>query len=167
MLTGDVTTRHESRTTHERREKAPTMTSPAYVRPPCAARVISSRMARLFLASSVCRLSVRGRTTGRWRSLSVAVLEHDGQRYLLAASGDSEDSRNLRGAGGGRPTRHGRVEEVTTAGVSAQPRPALIEADLRGFGKLPTVARTCRALRAPGDHAIFRSTRIYEHEDLR
>jgi hypothetical protein len=124
-------------------------------------------MARLFLASSVCRLSVRGRTTGRWRSLSVAVLEHDGQRYLLAASGDSEGSRNLRGAGGGRLTRHGRVEEFTAAGVSAEPRPPLIEADLRGFGKLPTVARTCRAPRAPGDHAIFRSTRIHEHADVR
>jgi deazaflavin-dependent oxidoreductase (nitroreductase family) len=137
-------------------EKASTMTTKAYLRQPWAARAIGGRMARLFRPSIVRLLSVHGRTTGQWRSVPVVVLEHDGDRYLIAAYGNTEWSRNLRAAGIGRLSGHGRVEEFTTTEVRAEQRPPLISAYLRQFGTLPTVASTFRALPDPADHPTFR-----------
>ena len=134
------------------------MTGNAYLRPRWPARVIGERMARLFRPSLVCLLSVRGRNTDQWRSHSLVVLEHEGQRYLLAAYGHTEWSRNLRAAGTGRLTRRGQVEEFTAVEVPVQQRPRLIEAYLRQFGKLPTVGRTFRELPDPADHPTFRIT---------
>jgi hypothetical protein len=134
------------------------MTSKAYLRQPWAARAIGGRMARLFRLSTVRLLSVPGRTTGRWRSVPVVVLEHDGHRYLLAAYGNTEWSRNLRAAGIGRLGGRGPVEEFTTTEVPAEQRPPLISAYLQQFGTLPTVASTFRALPDPADHPTFRIT---------
>jgi deazaflavin-dependent oxidoreductase (nitroreductase family) len=133
--------------------------SNGYLRPPWAARVIGGRMARLFRPSVVNLLSVRGRTSGEWRTAPVAVLEHGGQEYLIGAYGHTEWSRNLRAAGSGRLTRRGRVEEFTAVEVPADRRPPLIEAYLAQYGGLPTVARTFRALPDPADHPTFQITR--------
>jgi deazaflavin-dependent oxidoreductase (nitroreductase family) len=135
------------------------MTSTNYLRPSWAARVIGGRMARLFRPSVVCLLTVRGRTTGRWRSTPVVVLEHGGKEYLVAAYGHTEWSRNLSAAGSGRLTRHGQPEDFTAVEVPVEQRPPLIEAYLAAYGKLPTVARTFRALPAPADHPTFQITR--------
>jgi deazaflavin-dependent oxidoreductase (nitroreductase family) len=113
-------------------------------------------MARLFRPSIVGLLSVRGRSSGEWRSVPIAVLDYDGDRYLLAAYGDTEWSRNLRAAGGGRLTRRGTVEEFTAVEVPAAERPPLIDAYRQKFGTLPTVGRTLRALPDPADHPTFR-----------
>ncbi len=134
------------------------MTSGAYIRPPWAARVIGGRMARLFKPSVVSLLSVPGRTTGQWRSNSVAVLEHDGGRFLVAAYGNTEWSRNLRAAGHGRLTRRGRTEEFTAVEVAREELPALIDAYIGKYGTLPTVGRTFRSIPEPGDHPTFRIT---------
>jgi len=88
----------------------------------------------------------------------VVVLEHDGHRYLVAAYGDTEWSRNLRAAGIGRLGGRGPVEEFTTTEVPAEQRPPLISAYLQQFGTLPTVASTFRALPDPADHPTFRIT---------
>jgi pyrimidine deaminase RibD-like protein len=69
------------------------MTSPAYVRPPCAARVISSRMARLFLASSGCRPSVSGTSSPR---LATAKGHAISAVLAVAASPDTAGSRSSR-----------------------------------------------------------------------
>lgn len=138
------------------------MTGRAYVRPPWGARVVGARMARLFNPSVVSLLSVPGRTTGEWRSNPVAVLEHDGSHYLVSAYGDTEWSRNLRAAGRGRLKRKGRTEEFTAVEVPTEELPALIDAYVRKFGKLPTVGRTFRALPAPGDHPAFKITSARE-----
>lgn len=134
------------------------MTSKRYLRPPWAARVIGGRMARLFRPSVVSLLSVPGRITGQWHSVPVAILELDGEEYLMAAYGDTEWSRNLRASGTGRLTRRSRVEQFTADEVPIEQRPPLIEAYLRQFGKLPTVARTFRALPEAADHPTFRIT---------
>src|SRR3954466_509391 len=96
------------------------MTDRAYVRPPWAARVIGGRMARLFKPSVVSLLSVPGRTTGEWRSNSVAVLEHNGERYLVSAYGDTEWSRNLRVAGHGRLKGKASTETFTAVEVPTE-----------------------------------------------
>jgi deazaflavin-dependent oxidoreductase (nitroreductase family) len=115
-------------------------------------------MARLFKPQVVSLLAVPGRTTGAWHSTPVAVLEHGGHEYLLAAYGDTEWSRNLRASGAGRLTRRGRVERFTAVEVPAAELPSLVEDYLRQFGKLPSVARTFRALPDPADHPAFRLT---------
>jgi len=130
----------------------------AYVRPPWAARVIGGRMARLFKPSIVYLLAVPGRSTGEWRSTEVAVLEHGGERYLLAAFGNTEWSRNLQAAGRGRLTHRGRTEEFTSVEVPVDQRQQLIEAYLRAYGKMPNVGRVFRTMPDPADHATFRIT---------
>jgi len=126
-----------------------------YRRPPWAARTIGARLAARF-NRSVSRLSIRGRVTGRWRTVSVAVLDQDGHRYLLAAHGDTDWSRNLRTAGRGRLETNGRVEEFTATEVPVGELPPLIDAYLRRYGRMPTVARTFRALPDPAQHPTFR-----------
>jgi deazaflavin-dependent oxidoreductase (nitroreductase family) len=106
-------------------------------------------------SSIVCLLSGRGRRTGRWRSTPVVVLDHLGGRYLLAAYGDTDWSRNLRAAGGGRLVTRSRVEEFTAIEVAVEQQPPLIAAYLREFGGLPHVGRTFRALPDPAHHRVF------------
>ncbi|MET8805425.1 nitroreductase/quinone reductase family protein [Streptomyces sp. NPDC004546] len=139
------------------------MSTRQYVRPSWAARVIGSRMARLFKPDVVSLLSVPGRTTGVWRSTAVAVLTHVGEEYLLAAYGDTEWSRNLRASKTGRLTRRGRTRNFTAVEVDPADLTALVETYLRQFGKLPTVDRTFQSLPDPADHPAFRIT-ITGHE---
>jgi F420H(2)-dependent quinone reductase len=102
------------------------MTEKAYLRPPWPARVIGARMARLFQPAVVSRLSVPGRSTGRWRFANVAVLDHEGAEYLMSAYGNSEWSRNLRASGSGRLTRRGKVEHFTAVEVPTSQVPPLM-----------------------------------------
>ncbi|MGD6747875.1 nitroreductase/quinone reductase family protein [Streptomyces sp. BH106] len=134
------------------------MSTRNYLRPPWAARVIGGRMARLVKPKVVSLLSVPGRTTGAWRSTPVAVLDHGGAEYLLAAYGDTEWSRNLRASKSGRLTRRGRVEQFTAVEVGPSELPELMAAYLKEFGKLPNVAKTFEALPDPADHPAFRIT---------
>jgi deazaflavin-dependent oxidoreductase (nitroreductase family) len=58
-------------------------------------------------------LEVRGRRTGRLRSLPVVVADHEGDRYLVSMLGqDAQWVRNVRAAGGQAVLRHGRREDV-------------------------------------------------------
>jgi deazaflavin-dependent oxidoreductase (nitroreductase family) len=133
-----------------------TASSAPYLRPPWGARVIGNRMARLFARSVLSTLSVRGRTSGRWRSVPVAVLDHDGERYLIAPRGNTEWSRNLRAAKSGRLRRKRRVEEFEVVKVPTDERAPLIAVYLEEFGRFPTVAETFRQLPDPADHPAFR-----------
>ncbi|WP_327399178.1 nitroreductase/quinone reductase family protein [Streptomyces sp. NBC_01288] len=130
--------------------------SAPYLPPPWGARVIGNRMAKLFARSVLSTLSVRGRTSGRLRSVPVAVLEHDGERYLIAPRGNTEWSRNLRVAKSGRLRRKGVTEEFEAIEVPTDERPQLIAVYLERFGRFPTVAETFRQLPDPADHPTFR-----------
>jgi deazaflavin-dependent oxidoreductase (nitroreductase family) len=128
-----------------------------YLRPPWGARVIGNRMAKLFARNVLSTLAVRGRRTGRWRSVPVAVLEHGGSRYLVAPRGQTDWVRNLRAAAGrGRLRRRGHREEFRAVEVPVAERPALIEVYLDRYGRYPTVAQTFRDLPDPADHPTFR-----------
>jgi deazaflavin-dependent oxidoreductase (nitroreductase family) len=135
------------------------MSGTQYLRPSWGARVIGRRMAKLFARSVLSTLAVRGRTTGRWRKVPVVVLDHGNQRYLMAAGGATEWSRNLRVAGSGRLTRKGRTEEFDSVEVPVAERAPLIEAYLAKFGRYPTVGATFRRLPDPADHPTFRIVR--------
>lgn len=101
-------------------------------------------------------LSVRGRRSGQWRTVPVVVLEYEGERYLLTPFGDTDWSRNLRAAGGGRLRRGRRVEHFTAVEVSPQQRGPLIKAYVRRYGKMPGVKTSFDQLADPADHPAFR-----------
>ena len=63
-------------------------------------------------------LTVRGRKSGQPRTTPVAVIEQDGNRYLIAAYGIVDWVRNLRAAGAGTLTHGRRTEEITAIEVS-------------------------------------------------
>lgn len=131
------------------------MSQPRYLRPGWGPRVIGRRMARLFARKVLSLLSVRGRRSGKWRTVPVAVLELDGQRYLVAPFGNAEWVRNLRAAGSGRLTRRGHTEEFRAVEVPVEQRPPLIEVYRQRFERYPTVAPAFRELPDPADHPTF------------
>jgi deazaflavin-dependent oxidoreductase (nitroreductase family) len=132
------------------------MSEAKYLPPPWGARVIGNRMARIFARGVLSMLSVRGRRTGTWRSVPVAVLEFEGQRYLVSPRGNTDWVRNLRSAGTARLKRRGRTEQFEAVEVPTAERPRLIEVYLERFGKYPSVASTFRELPDPADHPTFR-----------
>jgi deazaflavin-dependent oxidoreductase (nitroreductase family) len=114
-------------------------------------------MAKIFARNVLSTLAVRGRRTGRWRSVPVAVLEHDGGRYLIAPRGQTDWVRNLRAAAGrGRLRRRGHTEEFRAVEVPVAERPAFIEVYLGRYGRYPTVTQTFQDLPDPADHPTFR-----------
>jgi deazaflavin-dependent oxidoreductase (nitroreductase family) len=127
-----------------------------YLKPPWMQRHVGNRLAPLFRRSLLSNLSVRGRRTGRWHTVPVAVLEHEGERYLVSYRGESDWALNLRASHRARLSHRGSVEEITVVEVPVGERAALLEVYSARYGKLPTVAGVLRALPDPADHPIFR-----------
>jgi deazaflavin-dependent oxidoreductase (nitroreductase family) len=73
-------------------------------------------------------LTVRGRKSGKPRTVSMAILERDGRRYLGAPFGTVNWVRNLRAAGEATLTR-GRRTETVSARELAPAEAALILRD--------------------------------------
>ncbi len=65
-------------------------------------------------------LTVRGRTTGQPRTTPVALLEHDGHRWLVAIFGEVNWTRNLREAGEGILSRGSRRQAVVAVELTAE-----------------------------------------------
>ncbi len=129
-----------------------------YLKPPWMQRHVGNRLAPLFQPSMISKLSVPGRRSGRWHAVPVAVLDHEGERYLVSYRGESDWTRNLRASMRGRLTRKGEVEEITVVEVPVAERKPLLEVYADRFGKMPTVGRVLRALPDPADHPVFRIT---------
>ena len=134
------------------------MSDRRYLKPPWMQRYIGNRMSVLFRSSLISKLSVRGRRSGRWRTVPVAVLDYDGERYLVSYRGASDWALNLRASLKGRLTVRGRVEEIAVVEVPVAERAPLLEAYLARYGKMPTVAGVLRTLPDPADHPVFRIT---------
>jgi deazaflavin-dependent oxidoreductase (nitroreductase family) len=73
---------------------------------------------------------VRGRKSGEPRSVAVNVLEHEGERYLVAPRGETEWVRNVRAAGEG-VIRRGKKERVKLEELPVGERAPIIKAYLR------------------------------------
>jgi deazaflavin-dependent oxidoreductase (nitroreductase family) len=121
-------------------------------------RHVGNRMSVLFRPSLISKLSVRGRRSGRWYTTPVAVLEHNGERYLVSYRGASDWVLNLEAARTARLAQRGRVEDIQVADVPVVERAELIDVYADRFGKMPTVGSVLRALPDPADHPIFRIT---------
>jgi hypothetical protein len=79
----------------DRPTKETPMNDRRYIKPPWMQRHVGNRMSVLFGPSLISKLSVRGRRSGRWHTTPVAVLEHNGVRYLVSYRGASDWARNL------------------------------------------------------------------------
>jgi deazaflavin-dependent oxidoreductase (nitroreductase family) len=117
---------------------------------------VGNRMASLFGRRVVSRLTVRGRGSGEPRSVPVAVLELDGERYLIAPRGRTHWVRNLRAAGEGELRQRGSGRRFRAEEVPVGERPALIAEYRRRFDRFPSVAATFEELPDPADHPTFR-----------
>jgi deazaflavin-dependent oxidoreductase (nitroreductase family) len=118
-------------------------------------RQIANRLVPLFRPSLISKLSVRGRRSGRWRTVPIAVLEHESKRYLVSYRGESEWARNLRASLSGRLSSSNGAEEIEVAEVPAGERAELLEVYGAKYSKMPTVASVLGALPQPDAHPIF------------
>jgi deazaflavin-dependent oxidoreductase (nitroreductase family) len=117
---------------------------------------VGNRMASLFGRRFLSRLTVRGRHSGDPHSVPVAVLEHGGERYLIAPRGRTHWVRNLRAAGEGELRQRGRSRRFRAEEVPVAERPPLIAAYRERFDRFPSVAATFERLPDPADHPTFR-----------
>ena len=134
------------------------MNTSRYIKPPFMQRHVGNRMSVLFRPSLLSKLSVRGRRSGRWHTTPVAVLDHDGERYLVSYRGASDWARNLEASHTARLAQHGRVEEIDVADVPASERRELLDVYRDRYGKMPTVGSVLDKLPEPADHPMFRIT---------
>jgi deazaflavin-dependent oxidoreductase (nitroreductase family) len=129
-----------------------------YLKPPFAQRQIANRLVPLFRPSLISKLSVRGRKSGRWHTVPVAVLEHDGERYLVSYRGASDWALNLAASHTARLKTKAGVAEIDVDEVPVERRPPLLAAYTEAFGHMPTVRAVLQALPDPADHPIFHIT---------
>ena len=132
------------------------MNTRRYIKPPFMQRHVGNRMSVLFRPSLLSKLSVRGRRSGQWHTTPVAVLEHDGERYLVSYRGASDWARNLEASHTARLTQHGRVEEIEVADVPVSERAELLDVYRDRYGKMPTVGSVLDKLPDAPDHPTFR-----------
>ena len=76
-------------------------------------------------------LSVRGRTSGEWRSNPVNLLTFNGQDYLVAPRGQTQWVRNLRVAKSGELRVGSRVEPFTSVELGDDDKPDVLRAYLK------------------------------------
>jgi deazaflavin-dependent oxidoreductase (nitroreductase family) len=76
-------------------------------------------------------LSVRGRTSGEWRTTPVNLLTLGGDRYLVAPRGQTQWVRNLRAAGSGELRVGRRVQRFTAVELADQEKPPVLRAYLK------------------------------------
>jgi hypothetical protein len=129
-----------------------------YLRPPWMQRHVANRLVPLFRPSLVAKLSVRGRTSGCWRTMPIVVLEHHGERYLVSYRGASDWALNLAASRQARLKTKAGMEEIAVVGVPVAERPRLLSAYAREYWRMPTVAAVLRELPDPADHPVFRIT---------
>lgn len=76
-------------------------------------------------------LAVRGRRSGEWRRTPVNPLEFDGARYLIAARGHVQWTKNMRAAGGGELILGRRREPFLATEVPDAEKPEILRTYLR------------------------------------
>jgi deazaflavin-dependent oxidoreductase (nitroreductase family) len=79
-------------------------------------------------------LEVRGRKSGEPRRTPINLLEHDGERYLVAPRGDTQWARNLRASGAGRLLVGRHSEPFTAIELGDEDKVPLLRAYLERWG---------------------------------
>lgn len=115
--------------------------------------------------SGVGVLSVRGRRSGKERSVPVCPMPYEGSHYLVSPRGNTEWSRNLRTAGSGKIHVGKKTEDISVEEVPDDEKVALIReylrrwaaASARHFGVKKDASDEELARIAP-NHPVFRYT---------
>jgi deazaflavin-dependent oxidoreductase (nitroreductase family) len=93
---------------------------------------VVARLTRMGLTVAGSRvLTVRGRTSGEWRTVPVNPMTVDGERYLVAPRGHTQWVRNMRAAGGGELRRGRRAEAFTAVELPDADKPPVLREYLR------------------------------------
>ena len=107
-------------------------------------------------------LSVAGRQTGRTRTTPVAVINVDGERFIVAGFDGSDWVKNVRAAGRGALVRGRNVEHVLLSEVPVGERGRILQAFAQrvrggaGFLTVPTDAPPDAFAAAAARHPVFR-----------
>ena len=86
-------------------------------------------------------MTITGRTSGQPRTTPVAIIEHDGRRWIWAPWGDVHWVRNLRAAGRATITVRRREEEVTATELDRAEREAFFRDVLGPVARSPPAGR--------------------------
>ncbi|TQJ29657.1 nitroreductase/quinone reductase family protein [Microbacterium sp. SLBN-146] len=78
-------------------------------------------------------LSVRGRSSGEWRSTPVNPLRVGGERYLVSPRGHTQWVRNIRVSREGRLASGRRIEEIRIDEVPDAEKPPILRAYLTAW----------------------------------
>jgi deazaflavin-dependent oxidoreductase (nitroreductase family) len=81
--------------------------------------------------SRMVALEVRGRKSGKPRTTTVNMAEHEDQEYLVSPRGNTEWVRNVRAANGEAVIRHGRRRSVRLHEVPQAERAPIIQTYLK------------------------------------
>lgn len=116
-------------------------------------------------------LTVAGRKSGEPHSVPIAVVERDGERYLIGAFGDVNWVRNLRAAGEAALTYSGMTEHVSAVELPPeQAAPILKEAlaaapgFVRSYFAVTPDAPLDDFIREAPRHPVFRLATIMDWE---
>jgi deazaflavin-dependent oxidoreductase (nitroreductase family) len=109
-------------------------------------------------------LSVRGRSTGAWRTVPVNPLTLDGEQFLVAPRGETQWVRNLRVAGGGELRRGRRSQPFTAVELDDSAKPIVLRAYLEQwawevgafFAGVGAESSDDDLARIAPDHPVFR-----------
>jgi deazaflavin-dependent oxidoreductase (nitroreductase family) len=101
-------------------------------------------------------IRVRGRTTGKVRSIPVRPVDVGGSWYLVSLPGTSNWARNLRASGGAELVEKGDTRSITVTEVFGNERAAAVAAYLASSSYRPTVKLLTERLPDPEDHPVFR-----------
>ncbi|WP_019181360.1 nitroreductase/quinone reductase family protein [Microbacterium yannicii] len=109
-------------------------------------------------------LSVRGRTSGEWRSTPVNPLRVGGNRYLVSPRGHTQWVRNMRVSGVGRLSSGRRTEDFRAQEVADDEKPPILRAYLKAwawevgrfFEDVDASASDARLLEIAPDFPVFR-----------
>ncbi|SFR20115.1 deazaflavin-dependent oxidoreductase, nitroreductase family [Lentzea waywayandensis] len=112
---------------------------------------------------SMRSLSVRGRSSGKWYSSPVNLLELNGTRYLLAPRGTTQWVRNLRAAGSGELRRGKFVETFQAVELPDEAKPVIMQSYLQRwhsqvkqfFPGLDASSSLDELLARAGDYPVF------------
>ena len=146
-----------------------TAPEPRYVRPGWFTKHVFNRIVAVLTRAGLSvwgsrELRVRGRKSGEWRTTPVNLLTYEGDRYLVAARGETHWVRNMRAAGGGelRVGRH--TEPFRATELPDDEKPAILRAYLKRwkaevgvfFGGVGPESSEDELRRISADHPVFR-----------
>ncbi|HSN02450.1 MAG TPA: nitroreductase family deazaflavin-dependent oxidoreductase, partial [Acidimicrobiales bacterium] len=111
-------------------------------------------------------LSVRGRTSGQWRSTPVNLLTHGGVDYLVAPRGVTQWVRNLRAAGTGEVRVGRRTRTFSATELDDDAKVEVLRAYLRRwkmevgvfFDGVSATSAPSELARIAPHHPVFRLT---------